>query len=63
VRTPMTEVVPQGVKDAALAESLLGSFLEPADVAASVMFLCGPGAARVTGQILPVDGGQLLGGA
>lgn len=63
VRTPMTEVVPQGVKDAALAESLLRSFLEPADVAASVMFLCGPGAARVTGQILRVDGGQFLGGA
>lgn len=63
VRTPLTEVVPQAVKDAALAESLLGSFLEPADVAASVLFLCGPGATRVTGQILRVDGGQYLGGS
>jgi 3-oxoacyl-[acyl-carrier protein] reductase len=62
VRTPLTEVVPQAVKDAALAESLLGSFLEPADVAASVLFLCGPGAAHITGQILRVDGGQCLGG-
>ncbi len=62
VRTPLTEVVPQAVKDAALAESLLGSFLEPADVAASVLFLCGPGAAHITGQILRVDGGQYLGG-
>jgi 3-oxoacyl-[acyl-carrier protein] reductase len=62
VRTPLTEVVPQAVKDAALAESLLGSFLEPADVAASVPFLCGPGAAHITGQILRVDGGQWLGG-
>ena len=62
VRTPLTEVVPQAVKDAALAESLLGTFLEPADVAASVLFLCGPGAAHVTGQILRVDGGQYLGG-
>ncbi len=61
VRTPLTEVVPQAVKDAALAESLLGSFLEPADVAASVLFLCGPGAAHITGQILRVDGGQYLG--
>jgi 3-oxoacyl-[acyl-carrier protein] reductase len=63
VRTPLTEVVPQAVKDAALAESLLGSFLEPADVAASVLFLCGPGAAHITGQVIRVDGGQFLGGA
>jgi len=63
VRTPLTEAVPQAVKDAALAESLLGSFLEPADVAASVRFLCGPGAAHITGQILRVDGGQCLGGS
>lgn len=62
VRTPLTEVVPQAVKDAALAESLLGSLLEPSDVAASVLFLCGPGAAHITGQILRVDGGQYLGG-
>lgn len=62
VRTPLTEVVPQTVKDAALSESLLGSFLEPADVAASVLFLCGPGATHITGQIIRVDGGQYLGG-
>jgi 3-oxoacyl-[acyl-carrier protein] reductase len=62
VRTPLTEVVPQVVKDAALAESLLETFLEPADVAASVLFLCGLGAAHITGQILRVDGGQFLGG-
>jgi len=61
VRTPMTEAVPQAVRDAALSESLLGSFLEPVDVAASVRFLCGPGAAHITGQILRVDGGQYLG--
>jgi 3-oxoacyl-[acyl-carrier protein] reductase len=62
VRTPLTEVVPQAVKDAALGESLLGTFVEPADVAASVLFLCGPGAVHITGQILRVDGGQYLGG-
>ena len=61
VRTPLTEVVPQAVRDAALAESLLGSFLDPEDVAGAVTFLCGPGGRRITGQILRVDGGQFLG--
>jgi 3-oxoacyl-[acyl-carrier protein] reductase len=63
VRTPLTELVPQPVKDAALAESLLGSFVEPTDVAASVLFLCGSGGTHITGQILRVDGGQFLGGS
>jgi len=61
VRTPLTEAVPKEVRDAALAESLLGRFVEPEDVAASVLFLCGPGARSITGQILRVDGGQFLG--
>ena len=63
VRTPLTEAVPKEVRDAALAESLVGRFVEPEDVAASVLFLCGPGARFITGQILRVDGGQLLGSA
>lgn len=62
VRTPMTESLPQKVRDAAAAESLLGGLLEPADVAAAVLFLCGPGASQITGQILRVDGGQFFGG-
>jgi len=62
VRTPLTEATPTAAKEAALAESLLHRFVEPADVAASVLFLCGPGGARITGQILRVDGGQFLGG-
>jgi NAD(P)-dependent dehydrogenase (short-subunit alcohol dehydrogenase family) len=63
VHTPMTESLPQKVRDAAAAESLLGGLLEPADVAAAVLFLCGPGASQITGQILRVDGGQFLGGS
>ena len=61
VRTPLTESLPQSVRDAALAESLVGKYVEPADVAAAVTFLCGPGAQQITGQILRVDGGQSLG--
>jgi 3-oxoacyl-[acyl-carrier protein] reductase len=61
VRTPLTEKVPQEIQDAALAETLVGSFLEPEDVAAAVTYLCGPGGRRITGQLLRVDGGQFLG--
>jgi 3-oxoacyl-[acyl-carrier protein] reductase len=63
VLTPLTKSLPQAIQDAALAESLLGKFVEPADVAAAVTFLCGPGARQITGQILRVDGGQSLGSA
>ncbi len=63
VLTPLTQSMPQDIQNAALAESLLGSFVEPADVAAAVAFLCGPGARQITGQILRVDGGQSLGSA
>lgn len=61
VRTSLTDSLPQAVRDAALAESLVGKYVEPADVAAAVTFLCGPGARQITGQILRVDGGQSLG--
>ena len=61
VRTPLTEAVPKEIRDAAAAESLLGALLEPEDVAKAVLFLCGPGASHITGQILRVDGGQFLG--
>ncbi len=60
VRTPMTEAVAQPIRDAALAETLLGELVEPDDVAAAVVFLAGPGARRITGQILRVDAGQYL---
>ncbi len=61
VRTPMTEAVPPQVREAALAESLVGSFLDPSDIAAATVFLCGNGGRRITGQVLRVDGGQFLG--
>ena len=63
VRTPLTEALPEAARKAAEAESLTGSLLEVSDVASAVLFLCGPGASRITGQILRVDAGQFLGGA
>jgi 3-oxoacyl-[acyl-carrier protein] reductase len=61
VRTPLTDSVPQSVRDAALAESLVGSFVEPDDIGNAISYLCGPGGRRITGQILRIDGGQFLG--
>lgn len=60
VETPMSEQAPQMIRDAAIAETLLGQLVEPEDVASAVAFLCGPGARRITGQILRVDAGQYL---
>jgi NAD(P)-dependent dehydrogenase (short-subunit alcohol dehydrogenase family) len=61
VRTPLTDAVPQQVRDAALAETLLGTLVDPEDIAGAVLYLCGPAGRRITGQILRVDGGQFLG--
>ena len=60
VRTPLTQAVPQPIQDAAVAETVTGKLTEPSDVAAAVVFLCGPGARHITGQILRVDGGQYM---
>jgi len=60
VRTPLTERLPESVRQQAVSETLLGELVEPEDVAAAVVFLSGPGSRRMTGQILRVDAGQYL---
>lgn len=60
IRTPMTAGLPEEVLQTARAESLVGRLGVPEDVAQAVLFLCGSGAAYVTGQVLRVDGGQYL---
>ena len=37
-----------------------GRMVEPEDIAQAVAFLCGPGAAMISGQVLVVDGGFSL---
>lgn len=61
VTTPMTAGLPAEVKARAQDESALGRLGEPADVARVVVFLAGPEAAHITGQVVRVDGGQLIG--
>ncbi|MCI3950935.1 MAG: beta-ketoacyl-ACP reductase [Burkholderiales bacterium] len=38
----------------------LGRRVEPEEIAATVRFLCGPGASMVSGQLIYVDGGQMM---
>lgn len=60
VTTDMTDVLPQEVRDAVLGKIPLGTFGEPADIAAAVLFLAGPAARYITGQVLAVDGGMTM---
>ena len=42
-----------------LASNPQGRFIEPEEVAATVLWLCGTGAASVTGQAISVSGGEI----
>ncbi len=61
VRTPLTDALPKFARDEALDETLTGEFVETSDIAATVLFLCGSAGKHITGQILRVDSGQVLG--
>ncbi len=61
IETELTAGLPDEIRRRALAETALGRLGEPEDVAASVAFLAGDGARHITGQVLRVDGGQLIG--
>jgi 3-oxoacyl-[acyl-carrier protein] reductase len=53
-------LAPEVVEEARL-ETVLGRIGEPEDVAGAVLFLCSDLSRHVTGQVLRVDGGQLIG--
>jgi len=57
VTTRLTEVIPDQAKELMLANTPLGRFGEPLDVARAVRFLCSDEAAFITGEVLLVDGG------
>lgn len=61
IDTPMTAAVPEAFRLRATAESVLGRVGAPDDVARAVLFLVSDLSRHVTGQVLRVDGGQLIG--
>ena len=60
VETDLTADLPEALKEAGIERTPLGRMGNPADVAASVLFLASDEAGFITGQVLAVDGGLAL---
>lgn len=60
IETDMTAELPEETREALLQQIALGRLGRPEDIAATVRFLAGPGAAYITGQVLVVDGGMVV---
>lgn len=61
IDTDMTRALDDAQRSALAAGIPLGRLGEPADIAAAVLYLAGPGGAYVTGHTLHVNGGMYLG--
>ena len=61
IDTPMTAALPEEARRRAIEESVLGRAGTPEDVAEAALFLLSDRARHITGQVLRVDGGQLIG--
>jgi len=60
IETDMMKDAPDSVKEAALAEIVLGRMGKPEEVASVVAFLCSESARHITGEVIRVDGGQYI---
>lgn len=60
IRSKMTDVLDEKVKQAVVAQIPLGRFGEVTDIAQAVLYLASPLAQYVTGAVLVVDGGMSM---
>ena len=61
VISPLTDVIPDRLREKALGAIPLGRFADPVDIAGAVAFLASDDGAYVTGHVLTVDGGLAMG--
>jgi len=61
IETPMTEPLPQKVKDELKSRIPLGRMGSDKDVAAAIVFLASEEAGYITGHVLDVNGGMYMG--
>jgi 3-oxoacyl-[acyl-carrier protein] reductase len=57
IDTRLTQVIGEEMKELMLANTPLGRFGQPEDIAGAVRFLCSDEASFITGEVLLVDGG------
>ena len=57
VVSPLTDAIPDDLRDAALRSIPMGRFANPVEIAGAVAFLLSEDGAYVTGHVLTVDGG------
>jgi 3-oxoacyl-[acyl-carrier protein] reductase len=61
IPTDLTSSVPENIKEASLTAIPLGRWGTPEEVAYAVAFLASGEAAYITGQVLSIDGGMVMG--
>ena len=59
ITTAMVDQLSEEQRAKILERIPMGRFGKPEDVAEAVVFLCGDGAAYITGQVLTIDGGMI----
>ena len=60
ISTDMTDELTDEQKAGIISTVPLGELGKPEDIASAALFLAGPGASYITGQVLTVDGGMVM---